>query len=82
MPLPIGLRVRIVNTMEADNETGLCYRCRPGSLRSIGQPQKIKWPGNLQELVAESSLRSVARLLGVSDKVVAKRLAKSDARES
>lgn len=36
----------------------------------------IEWPSNLPELVTNSSARSVANLLGVSDKAVAKRLKK------
>lgn len=35
---------------------------------------KIKWPNNLAELVAKSSKLQVAKMLGVSDKAVAKRL--------
>lgn len=36
--------------------------------------RKINWPNNLNELVANSSLRAVGILLGVSDKAVKKRL--------
>jgi hypothetical protein len=36
--------------------------------------EKINWPINLEELVTQSSKRSVAISLGVSDKAVAKRL--------
>lgn len=36
----------------------------------------VDWPKDLADLVAASSMRSVARRLGVSDKAVAKRLAK------
>lgn len=36
--------------------------------------EKIDWPSNLRELVANSSKRAVAASLGISDKAVAKRL--------
>ncbi len=35
---------------------------------------KITWPNNLPDLVAKGSMRSVAAMLGVSDKAIAKRL--------
>lgn len=38
--------------------------------------EKVSWPSNLAELVAQSSRVKVAKALGVSDKAVAKRLAK------
>jgi hypothetical protein len=34
----------------------------------------IEWPADLPQLVAESSKRKIAKMLGVSDKAVAKRL--------
>ena len=37
---------------------------------------KIDWPENLPELVKQSSMRAIARQLGVSDKAVKKRLRK------
>ncbi len=36
--------------------------------------QKIEWPNDLPTLIAESSQKAVATILGVSDKAVAKRL--------
>jgi hypothetical protein len=38
--------------------------------------ERTKWPENLAELVASSSRVRVAKMLGVSDKAVAKRLAR------
>lgn len=38
--------------------------------------ERIAWPSDLPDLVASSSKRAVAAILGVSDKAVAKRLAK------
>lgn len=37
---------------------------------------KVEWPDNLSELVAQSSKSAVARLLGISNKAVEKRLKK------
>jgi len=49
----------------------ICRRCFDKS-----RPTKINWPANLAEMVANSSKRQVAKMLGVSDKAVAKRLIK------
>lgn len=44
---------------------------------AIKGAMKIYWPANLEELVNNSSKLQIARLLGVSDKAVSKRLARN-----
>ena len=79
----IGLGPIVHNEREGSNPSpGNICKCgipigkKSKSCRScyFKNKEKIDWPDNLAELVVDSSKRAVAKMLGVSDKAVAKRL--------
>jgi len=55
------------------NRVKYCSR-KCADVAKLDQQTKISWPRDLPDLVANSSKRAVAMMLGVSDKAVAKRL--------
>ena len=59
------------------NKSGMCHKCaRNANSMSSGTLCEVDWPSNLAELVGESSMNEVARMLGVSGHTVSRQLKK------